>query len=187
MRHRIGNVVSVVYSVFRFALYKIFYGKHFCYHFIERISPDVVIDIDSKSYLSMGKKVRIHSGSRITCAKGAKVKIGDNCRINNNCRIASRCKVILGNGVELGPGVLLYDHDHDFRCEGGIKAGKYKTSDIIIGDNVWIGAGSIILRGSVIEEGCIVGAGSVIKGSFKPNSVIVQKRKTEVFSYEIER
>ena len=49
-----------------------------------------------------------------------------------------------------------------------------------IGDNVWIGANSVILRGSVIGSGCVIGAGSVIKGTYPPDSVIIQKRSNEV-------
>lgn len=180
MRHQIGNVVSVGFSFFRLNAMKIMHGNKMKIKMIERISPNVVFDIDKKSQLLLGDKVRIHSGSRVTAANGAVIKIGNNCRINNNCRIASRDSIVLGDGVEFGPGVLVYDHDHDFRNEGGIKSGKFDTSPVIIGGNTWIGANTIILRGTVIGENCVVGAGSVIKGVFPDNSLIIQKRETDV-------
>jgi len=44
-----------------------------------------------------------------------------------------------------------------------------KSEKIMIGSNVWIGRGSIILPGSVIEDGVIIGAHSVVKGHLKAN------------------
>lgn len=44
---------------------------------------------------------------------------------------------------------------------------------IEIGDDCWIGLNSIILSGSKIANGCVVGAGSVVRGSFEPYSIII--------------
>lgn len=44
---------------------------------------------------------------------------------------------------------------------------------ISIGDNVFLGARSVILPGTTIGNNCIVGAGAVIKGNFPENSIIV--------------
>lgn len=179
-RHQIGNIVSVAYSAIRFGLLRVFSNGRIKTSLIERISPNVVIDIDKNSKLQLGKKVRIHSGSRVTAAKGGVIEIGDNVRINNNCRIACRDHIIINEGVEFGPGVLVYDHDHDFRTEGGIKAGEYRTSEVTIGKNTWIGANTIILRGTEIGENCVVGAGCVLTGKYVSNSVIIQNRETIV-------
>lgn len=83
----------------------------------------------------------------------------------------------------LGPNVLIYDHDHDYKAKGGVFSLKYKTTPIVIGNNVWIGANSIILRGTSIGNNCVVGAGCVLKGEYPDNSIIVQKRNTEITSY----
>jgi acetyltransferase-like isoleucine patch superfamily enzyme len=42
---------------------------------------------------------------------------------------------------------------------------------VVIGDNVFIGAGCLILKGVTIGEGCTVGAGSVVTGDLAPKSV----------------
>ena len=46
----------------------------------------------------------------------------------------------------------------------GFAAMKYKTAPVEIGNNVWIGANCVILRGTKIGDNCVVAAGSVIKG-----------------------
>lgn len=57
---------------------------------------------------------------------------------------------------------------------------KFQTSPIVIGNNVWIGANTLILRGTTIGDNCVVAGGSVIRGNYPADTVIVQKRTTEV-------
>ena len=80
-----------------------------------------------------------------------------------------------------GPNVLIYDHDHDISSAESIHDSGYKTSPVVIGDDVWIGANTVILRGTVIGRDCVVGAGSVLKGVYPAGSVIVQKRTENIY------
>lgn len=180
MRHKIGNIISVMYSFFRLCILKLFYWKKLKFYPIERLSPNVVLDIGGQSRLILGKKVRAHSGTRLTIAAGGKLVVGNNVRINNNCRFACRNNIEIGDGAEFGPGVLIYDHDHDFRIEGGIKTSKYTVDSVKIGKNVWIGANTIILKGTVIGDNSVIAAGSIVKGTIPENSVFIQKRVSEV-------
>lgn len=87
--------------------------------------------------------------------------------------------------MQLSPNVQIYDHDHDFRVKSGISEGMYKTAPVEIGNNVWIGANTIILRGTKIGDNCVIGAGSIVKGNVLSNSVFLQKKENMV--KEIER
>lgn len=49
---------------------------------------------------------------------------------------------------------------------------SYSKGGIEIGDDVWLGAGVIVLDGVKIKKGCVVGAGAVIKDSFDEYSVL---------------
>lgn len=87
-------------------------------------------------------------------------------------------RVIIGSGTEIGPGVMIFDHDHDVK-EYSLKQNHYITDEIVIGENVWIGANVTILRGSHIGDNSIVGAGAVLKGNYPENCLIIQKRETK--------
>ena len=50
---------------------------------------------------------------------------------------------------------------------------------MIIGKNCWIGANTIILKGTIIGDNCVVGAGCVLKGKYPDSTIIIQKRITE--------
>lgn len=144
------------------------------------IASGTEVSVDKGGELSVGKNLSMRRGCRLNVRSHAKVIIGDHLYMNTNCMISAHDCITIGDNVEFGPGVLVYDQDHDFRVEGGITAKKFKVSPVTIGNNVWVGANSIILRGTNIGDNCVIAAGSIIKGSFPANSVIVQKRKTEV-------
>ena len=101
--------------------------------------------------------------------------IGDNVGLNTNCIIACHGSIKIGNNVEFGPNVCVYDHDHDFRAEGGLKAKKFVIAPVVIGEGTWIGANVIILKGTKIGRNCVIGAGSVVSGDIPDNSIYTQK------------
>ena len=144
------------------------------------VSPRTEITIDKGGSLFVGKKVTIRSGSKIRIRRNAKITIGDNFSMSNNCVITAHEEIVIGNNVQFGPGVLLYDHDHDYMAEGGLPAEQYKTKHIKIGSEVWIGANSIILRGTEIGSGCVVAAGSILKGKYPDGVLIYQKKETSI-------
>lgn len=173
------NIISVMITTCRFMLLKLFKGNCFFYHGIQRFSPSTEIELEKGSKLVLGRKVRAHSGTKIKVRNKAEVTIGDDVAFNYNCMIVSRDRISIGNGCEIGPGVLLYDHDHDIKNHL-LKDGEYLSSPIEIGENVWIGANVVILRGTKIGDNSVIGAGAIIKGEFPANSVIIQKVDYEI-------
>jgi len=131
-----------------------------------------------KGMITLGKSVRAHSQVKIRAVGNGKIVIGDNTKINYGCMLTSREMIHIGQGVEFGPNVLIYDHDHDFRAKGGLKATKFKSQPIEIGSNSWIGANALILKGTKIGANCVVGAGCILSGEFPDNTLIIQKRET---------
>lgn len=134
------------------------------------------IEIDNKSMLICDKGLYLEDNSWLIAHDGGKIIIGNNVSLNRNTICCSRQKIEIKNNVSIGPNVCIYDHDHDFDGKG--KKEGFKKSEITIGNNVWIGAGSIILRGTVIGDNTIVGAGSIVKGIVPANSIIINKRDT---------
>ena len=60
---------------------------------------------------------------------------------------------------------------------------KYKTGAVIIEDNVWIGANTVILRGTHIGANSVIAAGSIIRGNVPNNTVVYQKREIKYKEY----
>ena len=128
--------------------------------------------------ININSGLNIKKYSRIE-ANGGKITIGNKCFINRGVMIISHDNISIGNNVAIGPNVCIYDHDHDYDVNGLIP-NKYKNGSVSIGNNVWIGAGSIILRNTIIGDNSIIGAGTIVKGNVKPKSIALNKRKLDI-------
>ncbi len=78
------------------------------------------------------------------------------------CHLDGRNGIIIGKNVWIGPYVKIISMNHDITNYFNY----IKTEPIIIGDNCWIGAGSIILPGVKLANHTVVAAGSVVTKSF---------------------
>ena len=77
--------------------------------------------------------------------------------------------ITIGDNVVLAPRVHILAHD----ASTGIFLGKTRAANVVIGNNVFIGAGTIILPGVHIGNNVIVGAGSIVTKDIPDNSVAV--------------
>lgn len=128
--------------------------------------------IHSKSYMKIynkyleacgveitGKVKFIHSSAYIDTAYGTHIHIGDKCVISVN--------------------TIILAHDYSAECGmnsigmGDLTNEKKILKDVYIDENVFIGAGCIILPGTHIGKNCIIGAGTVCSGLIPDNSVVV--------------
>ncbi len=103
-------------------------------------------------------------------ACGAKIWIGG-ASFLSGVNIHAKKEVFIGRGGHIAAGVQITDcnghivHRYD-RCEID------KPESVRIGENVWIGLNSVILKGSEIGDNSVVAAGSIVRGSFPPFSLI---------------
>ena len=95
------------------------------------------------------------------CDYGYNIRLGAGAFLNFNCVILDVVAVSIGDQTQIGPGVQILTADHPRDAErrrSGLEFGR----PVIIGNNVWIGGGAIILPGVVIGDNAIVGAGAVV-------------------------
>jgi len=180
MNKLIRAVVCVPCGMIKMTWTKIFHFGSFSGPVMSLASPYTEITMDSGAKLRIGRNFKMRDGAKIRVRKGAICVIGNNSSINSNNMIVCHEKIEIGDDVQLSPNVQIYDHDHDFRTKGGVKAGKFKTAPVVIGNNVWIGANTIILRGTEIGDNSVIGAGCVVKGKYEAGSVVIQKRSEDV-------
>lgn len=154
--------------------------------FIGRSDYGHLLAVDTSTRIEKSRRavLRIGSGLRTRrnveiLARDGELTIGDEVFLNSGCIVTARESITIGSGTIFGPNVLVYDHDH--RVENGkIQSNAFVSQPIVIGKNVWVGAGTIILKGAVLEDNCVIAAGSVVKGVVPKDSVFVQKRERTV-------
>lgn len=106
-------------------------------------------------------------------ARTARVVIGRGTTINNGfTAICETSTISIGARCSIGPGVTIFDSDfHGLSASQRNVASAVQRADVFIGDDVFIGAGAIILKGVRIGARSVVGAGSVVVKSL-PEAVI---------------
>ncbi len=177
MFRKLKNWISVVFTLMKFMLIKLIRYNEFSFQLIERFSPNTMINIYKNSRLVLGNRIRMHTGCKLSVTSGAQMIIGDNTAFNYNCILVAREKIIVGSDCTFGPGVIVYDHDHDFRNSEIMNGKDYKAVPIVIGNNVWIGANAILLKGTVIGDNTVVAAGTVINGKIVPSNSVAYNNK----------
>lgn len=116
---------------------------------------------------------------------GCHIHIGKNFHAGCNCMLQDYAQITIGDNVFLAPNVLITTVNHSldpetrrvFHTKDSFhpeKKGNWQiVAPITIGDDVWIGAGAIILPGVTIGSGTTIGAGSVVTHDIPSNVVAV--------------
>ncbi len=116
-----------------------------------------------------------------------KIEIGDFCSIGPGTRIWSQEEIMIGHHVLISHTVAVMDTDgHEASADARssevehimkhglpMEKGTVKTAPVHIGNHVWIGCHSIILKGVSIGDRTIVGAGSVVTKSLPADCIAV--------------
>ena len=104
----------------------------------------------------------------------SRIEIGNNVGISGSS-ICARKKVKIGNNVLIGSGCLITDsdaHPIDWIDRRDAREDKVRCAPVIIGNDVFIGARSIILKGVTIGDRAIVGAGAVVSADVPPDCIV---------------
>lgn len=133
-----------------------------------------VLNIDqSYSRIVIEQGVLIRGKMCLLAYSDGEITIGEQSFFNESCSINCLCKIDVGSNCMFGENVKIYDHNHRFSESGKlIKEQGYSTGAIKIGNNTWIGANCVILKGANIGDNCVIGAGCIIKTNIEPNCIV---------------
>jgi virginiamycin A acetyltransferase len=100
--------------------------------------------------------------------------------IGSNVTINSGCVFYTGNGIHIGNSVLIAANcvfaptNHEFESRDTLirhQGFKASRGGIIVEDDVWLGANTVLLDGTKIGVGAVVGAHSLVRGELQPFSI----------------
>ena len=122
---------------------------------------------------TIGENSKVHP--TVVLRQAERIKIGDNCLINHNNVLQagkSIATISIGNYVQTGPNVLMFAFNHGIEQNGiPMIEQDYFDGDIIIEDDVWIGAGVVINAGVTIGKGAIIASGAVVTKDIPANVI----------------
>lgn len=103
---------------------------------------------------------------------GKNVHFGNSVYANFNLTLVDDCEIFVGDNVMFAPNVTVATATHPINPLLRSKQAQYNLP-VHIGNNVWVGAGAIILPGVSIGENTVIGAGSVVTKDIPANVVAV--------------
>lgn len=135
-----------------------------------KIYRSVRMDTPPYRRFSLGQKSVIESYSCINNAVGD-VVIGNHTRIGLHNTIIG--PVTIGSHVNLAQGITVTALNHNFEApERRIDEQGVSTQQVIIGDDIWIGANAVVLPGVTIGNHCVIAAGAVVTKDVPPHSLV---------------
>jgi maltose O-acetyltransferase len=136
----------------------------FIKHIFSMFAYYIINYVRGQKIASIGKKTKVHP--TVILRQSERIFIGENCLINHNNVLQAGKKegrIIIGNYVHTGANVMMFAFNHEIdRLDLPIINQNYYDGDIIIEDDVWIGAGTVILPGVRIGKGAVIASNSVI-------------------------
>lgn len=130
-----------------------------------RYNASLAADPDARTAMLRELLAFVGDGAAIRppfhCDYGTNITLGRGAFLNFNCVVLDVAAVSIGDLAQIGPGVQILTADHP--REPALRRSRLELGrPIRIGDNVWIGAGALILPGVTIGDDAIVGAGAVV-------------------------
>lgn len=144
--------------------------------------------------LEVSNTAVLHRGVSIRSTDNGRIKIGGGCDILQNAHLFAKSGLLeIGEGVQVGIGTVLCarnrisigrrtliaeyvtirDQDHKFGRNLDLRTSGFTSSPVSIGENVWIGAHSVITAGCEVGSNSVIGAGAIVTRSIPPNAVAV--------------
>jgi acetyltransferase-like isoleucine patch superfamily enzyme len=111
---------------------------------------------------------QFYSGVRLEVGEGATLRIGNGSYLNRNTLVVANARVEIGRDCKISWDVVIMDSDGDHP----IPSHPNPDRPVVIGDRVWIGCRSIVLKGVRIGDDAIIAAGSVVTKDVPAGAVV---------------
>lgn len=143
--------------------------------------------LEIKGKITFGGKCRIGHGSKLSVSKTGHLTLGDNFSISAETTIICHKKITIGKDVLLSWDVLIMDTDLHKIKNKGENHNINPDKPIFIGDKVWVGARSLILKGAKISNDTIIAANStVLENKIKDENVVLGGNPLKVLKKDVE-
>lgn len=124
----------------------------------------------------LGRNVRVNQPIYVDYGKN--IFLADNSFVNMHCTFLDTAQISIGKNTLIGPDVKIYTATHPvdgserfFYGADGTTAIKTRAFPVHIGSYTWIGGGAVILPGVTIGDNVVIGAGSVVTEPIPDNAV----------------
>lgn len=142
------------------------------------IENNVYMDCISKNGIILKDNVTIAKQAILQCTGvisnlGIGITIGSNSAVGAQSFLGGQGGITIGDNVIIGPNVKIFSENHNYsNPEIPIRLQGENRKGVLIENDCWIGAGTIILDGVTVRSGTVIAAGSVVTKSNNKNTII---------------
>jgi len=124
----------------------------------------------------------ISTGVRIDVGKAGVIRIGKGGYINSFTKIIIHHSLTIGNNCMISWDCQFLDEDfHSIKYD----ARHENNNEIVLGDNIWVGCGVKVYKGSFIADGCVIASDSIVKGRFLEKNVLIAGNPAKVIKRDV--
>jgi acetyltransferase-like isoleucine patch superfamily enzyme len=139
------------------------------------VTVDDLVVLDAKGEtnrgIDVGRGVFLGRGTILSCKDGD-IAIGDHGNFGFHCEVFSGSSVVVGRHGLFAAHAYLVGGGHEFEARGTAVVDQPRSSrGIVLGDNVWLGAGVKVLDGVRVGSDVVVGANAVVNADL-PDGVV---------------
>lgn len=137
------------------------------------IEPLAVVYIGERGKLKLGEMNTIYPGATIRIDQGW-METGKEVSFGSGCQIYEpRAGLTIGDHSMIGGGVLICGVNHGYSTQDvPMREQPFEAAPIVIGQDVWVGMGAIILPGVTLGDGSIIAAGAVVASDVPSGAVV---------------
>ena len=141
----------------------------------DSVTLDDLVVLDAKGGSNRGIEIGpgafLGRGTILSCKDGD-ITLGDHANLGFHCEIFSGSSVTVGSHALFAAQVYLVGGGHAFEASGAAVIDQPRTSHgILLGDNVWLGAGAKVLDGVRVGKDVVVGAGAVVNADLPDGAI----------------
>lgn len=138
-----------------------------------------ILNYYNYSHVQELRKATLGAGVRISptvsLSNAQNIQIGERSRIGAGCSLwagPAQGRIVIGADALFGPNVMLTAASYRFNDGQPVTEQPMKEADIVLGRDVWIGYGAVLLPGTTVGDGAIIGANTLVRGAVAENAIM---------------
>jgi len=148
------------------------------------IFPFVHLKFYKNTKIKINDNVKLDYFTRLVVANSSQITIKSHSKIGKSTVINAGANITIGEKNVIAQNCSINSSSHNFREKVDIQSQGYNHKEVILKNDIWLGANVIINPGTVINEHTVIGAGCNIKGHIEKNSIVKNDIKLAISNNE---
>lgn len=133
--------------------------------------PGCAFSVEPGAALALGPRVHFRRNCVLEVNGTGRVQIGADSQFTYHCVVQCSTSITIGERCTVAAGALIVDGNHRFRdLAVPVREQGYDYRPLTIGDDVWIGAGAVVMAD--VGDRAVIGANAVVVDPVAPFSVV---------------